>query len=95
MGSFVLGDPSLTEDDLMQHYVQACDRGSICMICGKRLKDRNMRRHMREIHLSSDEKYYCRPCNKHFKNRQCIYAHVTRNHKDWKGVNYDSFAVKT
>ena len=86
---------SLTVDELMHR--QACDGDLICMTCGKQLGYQlaHMKRHLRDIHLSSDKDYYCPPCDKHFKNRGCIYFHIRTNHKDWKGVDYDSFAVKS
>ena len=90
----ILGEPTLTLDDLMQHYVRACDGGSICLVCGKKLSS-HVRRHMREIHLSSDDDNYCPICDKHLKNKSCMYVHILRNHKDWKGVDCDSFAVKS
>ena len=96
------GEHTLTVDELMEHYVRACDGGSICLVCGKRLRASkrgvlasNMRRHMREIHLSSDEDYYCPPCAKYFKNKSSMRDHIRRKHSDWKGVDYDSFAVKS
>ena len=93
---FILGLQPLTVDDLMAGKVQACDSGFICMICGTSVKrSPHMRRHMREIHLSSGEDYYCPPCDMYFKNQQRIYKHVTKQHKGWKGVNYDNFFVKS
>ena len=52
---------------------------------------------MREIHVSSaiGVGYHCPPCDKYFKNRMSIYNHVKMSHKDWQGVNYDDFAVKS
>lgn len=92
----ILGSQPLTVDYLMVSKVRACDSGFICMICGNSVKrSQHMRRHMREIHLSSGEDYHCPPCNMHFKNKQGIYHHVTRNHKGWKGVNYDDFIAKS
>ena len=91
------GEQTLTLDEMMQHYARACDGGCICLICGKCLsKSYNMRRHMRKLHLSSasDEDHHCTPCDKHFKNRLDIYNHIRRNHKDWTGVDFDSFNVE-
>ena len=85
----------LSVDDLIHSKVQAQEDGSICMICYKKIKrSADMRRHMRDIHLSSNDDYHCPPCNKYFKARNNIYVHIRHCHKDWKHVNYDSFAVK-
>ena len=66
------------------------------MICGKRNTLFNsMKRHMRELHIGSDEEYYCPACDKYFKSRMRIYDHIRKKHKDWKGINCDSFAVKS
>ena len=78
----------------MKSKVRAHDGGFICLVCGKWLVAQ-MRRHMRQLHLSSDKDYFCPPCDKYFKNRMSIYNHVKINHKDWQGVNYDDFAVKS
>ena len=85
-----------TVDELIQSKVKACDGGFVCMICGSRnRRSDSMRRHMREIHLSTDEDYHCPPCNKYFKNKTNIYTHIKSNHKDWKGVNYEYFRVNS
>ena len=84
----------MSVDDLMKSHVKTCDGGYVCLICGKQMYTQ-IRRHLREIHLSSDNDYYCPECNKYFKNRQCIYAHVTKTHKDWMSINYNSLAVKS
>ena len=90
----ILGEPTLTLDDLMQHYVRACDGGSVCLVCGKKLFSQ-VKRHMRDIHLSIDRAYHCPTCDKYFKNRMNMYNHIRNQHKDWKGINCDSFAVKS
>ena len=83
-------------DDLMQSKVKACDGRFVCMICGKSNgRSDSMRRHMRDLHLSTDEDYHCPPCNKYFKNRQSIYSHIRSNHKDWKGIDYEYFRVNS
>ena len=96
---FLLGSLSQSVDHLMQSKVEDCDGGFVCMLCGKICLKKggksNMRRHMREIHLSLDEVYQCPLCDKYFKNQTGIYNHIKYNHKEWKGVNYDNFAVKS
>ena len=88
------GNESPSVDDLMQSKVLASGAGFTCTICGKNIKrDYHMRRHL-EVHLSSDGDYYCPHCKKYCNNRQSIYRHVYKQHKDWKNVDYDSFAVK-
>ena len=44
---------------------------------------------------SFDGAYHCPTCDKYFRNRMGIYNHIRKKHKDWKGVDYDSFAVKS
>jgi DNA-directed RNA polymerase subunit RPC12/RpoP len=76
----------------MQTQVQECSNGYICMLCGKRIKQRfNLKRHLKELHL--DAQYRCPPCQRMFKNKTAIYDHICRQHPDWKGVNYDNFLV--
>ena len=85
-----------TVDELMQSKVKSTANTFVCIICGKsNTRSDSMRRHMREIHLSSDEDYHCPPCNKYFKNRQNIYNHIRKYHKDWNGVNYEYFRVNS
>ena len=78
----------------MKSKVRACDGGFICLVCGKWLVAQ-MRRHMRQLHLSSNKDYFCPPRDKYFKNQMSIYSPVKSIFKDWQGVNYDSFAVKS
>ena len=80
----------------MHNSTKSYKGGYICLICEKRFSSDtgNMKRHMREIHLSSEDDYKCPPCNKYFKNRQNIYYHIRRCHKDWKMINYEIFSVK-
>ena len=91
-GVIMNGGHTLTVDELMKMYARRCDGGSICLICRKKIFE--IRRHMREIHLSSGEDYYCPTCDKFFKNRSAMYNHIRRKHEEWKGVAMDSFAVK-
>ena len=89
-----LGLEGLTLDDLMRDHLRACGNGAfVCMICGKRMSTQ-IRRHMRNQHLTSGTDYHCPPCDKFFKNRANIYNHIRVCHKDWHGVNYDDFSVK-
>ena len=79
----------------MKSKVQECDGGFICMVCWKCIKHSdNMKRHMREIHLWSGVRYHCPPCDKYLKNQRNMKAHVCREHKNWRGVNVDTFVVK-
>ena len=88
------GGHTLTLDELLQNYVQPCDGGSICLICGKKLLG-HVRRHMQDIHLSFEGAYYCPTCDKKFKSRNNMYDHIRYKHKDWKGVNVANFEVKS
>ena len=92
-GLIVGGEHTLSVDELMRHYVQICDDGSICLVCGKKLGSVSMKRHMREMHLSSGKDYYCPTCEEFFKNRSIMYNHIYKKHGR-KGVNLDTFAVK-
>ena len=92
-GIIVDGDHTLTVDELVKTYAQSCDGGSICLICGKKLVT-HMKRHMREVHHLSCDRYYCPTCDKFFKNRSVMYHHIRRKHDEWKGVDLDSFVVK-
>ena len=86
---------SLSVDDLIKCSVEVCEGGFLCKICEKKISRKDhLRRHMRNIHLSSDKDYQCPPCNKYFKNRAMIYNHIFKYHQDWKGVCYDDFATK-
>ena len=88
------GGHTLTVDEMLQNYVRPCDGGSICLICGKKLSSQ-LRRHMKDVHLSFEGAYYCPACDQKFKNRTNMYMHIRRNHKDWKGVNAADFAVES
>ena len=81
----------------MKSNVQVCDGGFICLICWKSIKNSyNMRRHMREIHVSSaiGVGYHCPPCDKYFSNQRNMKHHIDKHHVNWKGVNTDTFVVK-
>ena len=83
-------------DELLSSQVEALDGRYVCLICGKKSsRSDSIRRHMREIHLSSDQDYHCPPCNKYFKNRRNIYNHIKAHHRSWNGVNYDKFRVNS
>ena len=86
----------MSVDDLMKsHVIRMQDGGGyICLICGKQM-GLTIRRHLREIHLSSGKEYFCPECDKYFKNKQAIYQHVTKTHKDWKNMDYTSLSVKS
>ena len=84
----------LSVDDLVESKVESCDGGFACQICGTKIKHMStMRRHMREVHLSSDQSYCCPPCNKVYKNKRGIYQHFQAHHKDLKSIDYTTFAV--
>lgn len=87
---------NLTVEDLLKSKLQACDGGFICTICTKQLSTHrgNLKKHMQNVHLSSDGDYHCPPCKKNFKNQKGIYDHVKKLHKDWETINYEDFAVK-
>ena len=90
----ILGPFVGSVDKLIQSHVQPCDGGFICMICGRRISHFvNMRRHVREVHLSSAAEYRCPPCDKDFRNRTAIYDHIRKHHPEWKGVDYARFKV--
>ena len=96
-GLIVDGEHTLSVDELMRDYVKICKGGSdsICLVCGKKLGSvGSMKRHMREMHLTSGRDYHCPTCDEFFKNRSNMYNHIYKNHRDWKGVDLDTFAVK-
>ena len=80
---------------LMATKVEKCDYGHVCLICSKAIKGKQeIKRHMKNQHLSSGPVYHCPPCDKYFKNRANIYMHIRQSHKDWHGINYDNFAIR-
>ena len=85
----------LSVDDVMKSKVKSCDGVYACQLCGSITKHwSTIRRHVREVHLSSDKSYCCPPpCNKYYKNRRGLYQHFQSQHKDWKGIDYNTFAV--
>ena len=92
----LIGLQAMSVEDLMKSHVITMQDGGgyICLICGKQMGF-NIRRHLREIHLSSGKEYFCPECDKYFKNKQAIYQHVTKTHKDWKNMDYTSLSVKS
>ena len=78
---------------MMHTHVRVCDGGYICLICGKTISFVNIRRHLREKHIGNQVKYRCPPCGREFANRRNISQHVRLSHKDWKGVDLDSFKM--
>ena len=82
---FILGLHNLSFDDLMQSQVQASDSGFMCLICGTNVgHKRSIRRHMREVHITSEEQYHCPSCNKYYKNRRGLSSHMTSHGLDQK-----------
>ena len=80
--------------ELMQAHVRRCDGDRyICMLCAKTISSYCIRRHLREVHIGARVRYRCPPCGKEFANRRTIYSHVRVTHKDWKGVDLDSFMM--
>ena len=91
-----IGLHTFTVDDLMQSSAQLYHGRFKCMICEKQLSQKkHMRRHMRNIHLSSPRDYQCPWCKKYLKNKTIIYKHVRFFHKDKSGINYNRFIVKS
>ena len=84
----------LSVDDLMRSFVQECDGGFLCMICWKSMRSDTIRRHMREKHMVSLVNYHCPPCDKFFNSKRYMKEHISRSHKNWRGVNIETFAVK-
>ena len=73
----------MSVDELMKsHVVKMPEGGHMCLVCGKAISAQ-IRRHLRDIHLSSEKEYHCPDCNRYFKNRQRIYQHVIKTHKNW------------
>ena len=84
----------LSVDDLMKSKVQECDGGFLCLICWKSIKHSNtMRRHLREKHIVPSVYYHCPPCDKFFFYKRTVKAHLDNKHKNWRGVNIETFAV--
>ena len=84
----------LSVDDLMKSKVQECEGGFLCLICWKSMKySGNMRVHLREKHIVSLVNYHCPPCDKIFNSKRKMKAHVDYKHKNWRGVNIETFAV--
>ena len=82
---YLLGLGSPTLDGQLPGQVQVCKGGFICLICGNSiLRSYNMRRHMREIHDTSDEDYHCSICESYFINRKEAFSHISILHRDWE-----------
>ena len=78
---------------LIKHKVQKRKGILTCMLCRKEIKQfYNMQRHLREVHLQSDVDYHCLPCDKYFKSKRGLRAHISRFHHAQSGeVKYVDF----
>ena len=88
----LLDNESEELEALMATKVKQCDVGFVCLSCGTTIKRRdNMKVHMRNTHMKPRQ-YRCPPCNKTFTNRRFA-THVSAHHRDWHGVDYESFRI--
>ena len=86
-------DELMELQSLMTSKVKQCSQGFACLLCAKTIKRKdNMRAHMRSQHMKPRE-YKCPPCNKILINRNIV-LHISKNHPDWQGIDYESFRIE-
>lgn len=80
-------------DYLMETKVSRTVSGMVCMLCGITIKSQ-LKRHFMNRHVAGAS-YRCPACeNKLFPNRHAFTNHVYRNHKEWRGMNFDDFLAE-
>ncbi len=65
--------------------------GTLCQLCGVVLKS-NVRRHMRDIHFD-ETTYMCPACKTTYRSKNVFSSHISKYHRDWKGIDLDKFAL--
>ena len=83
------------EELLSTHSAPAANGADLCLLCGKVIKAKMIKRHMRDVHYKGrTAPFKCPMCHLVCHNRQTIYYHVRQHHPEWKGVDLNTFRVK-
>ena len=68
--------------------------GFLCLICGSTRSSRlGLRRHLLDAHLDDGVRYRCPSCRRDYKNKNSFWSHISRNHRDMKGLDVNKCAV--
>jgi uncharacterized C2H2 Zn-finger protein len=90
----MLASSGWTLDELIRQKVSRVENGFLCQLCGSVLKSTgSIRRHFCDKHFDSGKVYVCPSCRKRYRSKNSFSTHVYQRHKDWKGVDMDTFAV--
>ena len=81
-------------DALIQENVETTHNGVLCMLCqnGKLLQTKSIRQHFLAKHIVS-QIFKCPGCQKYFKGRNSFGSHMSRKHRELKGLILDHFVV--
>ena len=64
--------------------------GYLCLPCGKVLKAKqSLYQHFRDLHFYPEVMYTCPVCKKSYRGKNSIKTHVSRYHKDLKGLDLE------
>ncbi len=89
------GHEGLTIDEMLREKSAATERGYLCLICGgTRTNLAGMKIHFRDLHFDSGIIYRCPICQKDFKSRHAFACHMSRLHRDLKGLDLNRCTVK-
>ena len=89
--SLLLFDKQLSAHELRHKYSMATAQGFICKLCGKVIK--NIIGHLRDRHFHDGITYRCPTCESEYRTKNSLGVHISKYHKDWKGVKLDEFAT--
>ena len=74
---------------LMQTKVNVGSGCSLCMICGKAVSQKNVKRHFQSFHFDDGMAYKCPVCPTFTcKSQDNFQTHIYKVHPNLKGINY-------
>lgn len=90
-----LDGSSSTLEELVEQHVAVAAAGYLCTLCGSLIKVKtNIRRHFRDMHLGGLTRFHCPPCGHVYKNMNSFSSHVSKSHREWRGIDLNRFAMQ-
>ena len=72
----------------------ATAEGFMCKVCGAHFSRGRARRHIVEVHFDNHGiRYACPECKRFYRNRNSFREHISKYHKEIKGINLDQCQV--
>ena len=94
-GKRVPRQKSALDVEIMKNVRQLGDESCLCNLCGSVLRDwGGFRKHFRDQHFNSKARYLCPACKGTYKNRNSFAVHLSKQHKEIKGLKLETFKME-